>query len=200
MTDERLNILLIGDSGVGKTSLLTRFIENKFEENYISTLGVEYNKKVIQINNKNVELVIMDTSGQEKFRTIQKSFYQNANGIIFIFDVTNFDSFENIKNYLKDAESFSEDYKSVLIGNKIDLKNSIAVKKENVYERAIFKDIKYFETSAKDNTDKNVEKPFEELAKLILTEGLDNYKKRRENSFHLHKQINENNNENKSCC
>ena len=161
-----LSILLLGNSDTGKTSLLMKYAKNQYKENYVSTVGLDSVVKDLKINEENVRLYIMDTSGQERFKSLSQSYYQKVDGIIFVFDVTNRESFEGIKYWLKDALSYNKEIVYVIVGNKIDLKNIIVVNKNDVKGQKIFKDIKYFETSAKENT--NVEKPFEELANLIL--------------------------------
>ena len=161
-----LSILLLGNSDTGKTSLLMKYAKNQYKENYVSTVGLDSVVKDLKINEENVRLHIMDTSGQERYKSLSQSYYQKVDGIIFVFDVTNRESFEGIKYWLKDALSYNKEIVYVIVGNKIDLKNIIAVNKNVVKGQKIFKDIKYFETSAKENT--NVEKPFEELANLIL--------------------------------
>ena len=166
MSTTNLSILLLGNSDTGKTSLLMKYAKNQYKENYVSTVGLDSVVKDLKINEEDVRLYIMDTSGQEKFKSLSQSYYQKVDGIIFVFDVTNRESFEGIKYWLKDALSYNKEIVYVIVGNKIDLKNIIVVNKNNVKGQKIFKDIKYFETSAKENT--NVEKPFEELANLIL--------------------------------
>ena len=161
-----LSILLLGNSDTGKTSLLMKYVKNQYKESYISTVGLDTFMKDLKINEEDVRLHLMDTSGQERFKSLAQSYYNKVDGIIFVFDVTNRESFEGIKYWLKDALSYNKEIVYVIVGNKIDLKNIIVVNKNDVKGQKIFKDIKYFETSAKENT--NVEKPFEELANLIL--------------------------------
>ncbi len=166
MITTNLSILLLGNSDAGKTSLLMKYAKNQYKETYVSTVGLDTVEKDLKINEEDVRLYIMDTSGQERFKSLSQSYYQKVDGIIFVFDVTNRESFEGIKYWLKDALSYNKEIVYVIVGNKIDLKNIIVVNKNHVKGQKIFKDIKYFETSAKENT--NVEKPFEELANLIL--------------------------------
>ena len=165
MTEIHLNILLLGDSAVGKTSLLMKYINNEFKDSHIATNGIDYKKKNLQIKNLNIELNLIDTSGNEKTKSISYIYNQDIDGIIFVFDVTNYQSFEKINDYLIELEKSGNDYLYVLVGNKIDLQNIIQVNEEKVLENYKFKKI-YFQTSAKEN--KNVSIPFEELTKLIL--------------------------------
>ena len=161
-----LSILLLGNSDTGKTSLLMKYVKNQYKESYISTVGLDTFMKDLKINEEDVRLHLMDTSGQEKFKSLAQSYYNKVDGIIFVFDVTNRESFEGIKYWLKDALSYNKEIIYVIVGNKIDLTNIRVVDENNMKGLHIFKDIKYFETSAKENT--NVEKPFEELTNLIL--------------------------------
>ena len=203
-----LSILLLGDSDSGKTSLLMRYVKNQYKENYISTVGLDSLVKNLIINEEDVSLHIMDTSGQERFKSLSQSYYKKVDGIIFVFDVTNRESYEGVKFWLKDALSYNKEIVYVIVGNKIDLKNIIVVNENDIKSEEIFKDIKYFETSAKENT--NVEKPFEEIANLILQKlneqgNLSVYDSiRRAGSFHIRNHNHNHNNSRKthsnSCC
>ena len=164
-----LSILLLGDSDSGKTSLLMRYVKNQYKENYISTVGLDSLVKNLIINEEDVRLHIMDTSGQERFKSLSQSYYNKVDGIIFVLDVTNRESYEGVKFWLKDAFSYNKEIVYVIVGNKIDLKNIIVVNENDIKSEEIFKDIKYFETSAKENT--NVEKPFEEISFNIYKGG-----------------------------
>jgi len=159
------NILLLGDSNVGKTSLIIRFIKDKFEENSSSTVGLEFADKEIKINDKIIRLHILDTAGQEKYKSIAKSAIKRANGIIFVFDLNCKESFDNIKYWLMSSLEVSNDFNKILVGNKYDLTREVDKDKvEKLIEKYNFK---YFETSAKDG--KNVELIFKEIAELILS-------------------------------
>ena len=203
-----LSILLLGDSDSGKTSLLMRYVKNQYKENYISTVGLDSLVKNLIINEEDVSLHIMDTSGQERFKSLSQSYYKKVDGIIFVLDVTNMESYEGVKFWLKDALSYNKEIVYVIVGNKIDLKNIIVVNENDIKSEEIFKDIKYFETSAKENT--NVEKPFEEIANLILQKlneqgNLSVYDSiRRAGSFHIRNHNHNHNNSRKthsnSCC
>ena len=165
--DILLTILLLGDSSVGKTCLINRFANEKFEENFISTIGAELWEKSIKVNEKNVLLRIMDTCGQEKFKAITSCYYRNTDGIIFVYDVTNKDSFRNINKWLKDVNEFNNNFKGALAGNKIDLKDIRVINKEDMEKYADEQQIKSFEVSAKEGT--NVEELFKYLAELIIS-------------------------------
>ena len=191
MADIYLKILLIGDTSVGKTSILCKYIDDEFSDTYLSTIGIEFKIKPLIINGKKVLLRIWDTSGQERYRSITQNFYRNANGILFIFDITKKETFDNIKIWLTDSEN-CEDNKvtKMLIGNKIDLENKRKIDNETIKKFAEKKEMKYFEASAKEGI--NIDNIFRELAELILFNKSkeDNEeeiirKRNRENSFNL---------------
>ena len=167
MSEVKLKIALIGNSSVGKTSLIHQYVNNTFKEEYMSTIGTEYFEKTININNKEILLRIQDTSGQERFRSISLNFYRNVDGIIFVFDVTNIKSFEDVDNWLKNVNDINPESKRILVGNKIDLSNSRKIYKENM-KKEIYKNMDYYETSAKSG--ENVQEIFTEIARLILND------------------------------
>ena len=129
-----LKILIIGDSQVGKTSLLLEYVDKTFTEDHIATIGVEYKEKFVKKDDYDIRLQIWDTAGQERFRSITKNIFRNTDGVLFVYDVTNKDSFANIKNWIKDTENVSKEIKGVIIGNKIDLVNERKISKEDLEE------------------------------------------------------------------
>jgi Ras-related protein Rab-1A len=117
--DQRFALLMIGDSGVGKSSLLLRFSDDKYREMDSSTIGVDFKVKLVEVENKRVKLQIWDTAGQEKYRTITSSYYRNAQGIIVAFDVTSLESFSNVKIWLQEIDRYAPEQIAVLlVGNK----------------------------------------------------------------------------------
>ena len=169
MSDENIKIGLLGNSCVGKTSLIRRFVEDKFEDNFISTIGVDYFEKNVIINNKQIKLILQDTSGEERFKCLSKNYYKNVDGIIFVFDITNEESFDaGIRDWLLECnnEIGENNFKKILIGNKSDLKDMRNVNKEKAEKYSENRNMKYFETSAK--TGENVDLIFKELVELIL--------------------------------
>ena len=145
-------LLLMGDSQVGKTSLLLNYTEHIFPEENIATIGVEYKDKYIIKDNYNIRLQIWDTAGQERFRSITKSIYRNANGVLFVYDITNKESFANIKNWIKDLQNVGNDIKGIIVGNKIDLDPERIIDKKDLEEMANKYQMPFIETSAKQNT------------------------------------------------
>ena len=141
MSNINLRIILLGNSSVGKTSLSGRYANNKMEDNYMSTIGVDYFEKVITIANKTITLRIMDTCGQEKYKSISTQLVRNVDGIIFVFDLTNLESFKDIDNWLTEANNIAKK-KAILIGNKKDLVDSKSVNEKQIENFAKKKNMK----------------------------------------------------------
>jgi Ras-related protein Rab-1A len=115
--DYLFKLLLIGDSGVGKSCLLLRFADNTYTESYISTIGVDFKIRDITLGGQDVKLQIWDTAGQERFRTITSSYYRGAHGIALVYDVTDQESFDNIKQWTEEVDRYaSENVKCILVG------------------------------------------------------------------------------------
>ncbi|XP_014210168.1 ras-related protein Rab-8A isoform X1 [Copidosoma floridanum] len=164
--DYLFKLLLIGDSGVGKTCVLFRFSEDAFNTTFISTIGIDFKIRTIELDGKKIKLQIWDTAGQERFRTITTAYYRGAMGIMLVYDVTNEKSFENIKNWIRNIEeNASADVEKMLLGNKCELNNKRLVSKEQGEALAIEYGIKFMETSAKASI--NVEEAFFDLARDI---------------------------------
>ena len=177
MNEIVFKLLLLGDSTVGKTSLMIRFCDNFYEENKVSNIGTIFKSKEIEINNQKIELNIYDTSGQERYRSLAKNYLRNANGIIFVFDLTNDNTFENITNWLNNCNDVINNYQKILVGNKLDLEDK-QIDERRVEKFCSENNMKYFEASAKNG--KNVEIIFKEIALLILD---DKQKKEKENEM-----------------
>ncbi len=156
-----IKILIIGDSRVGKTSLLLKYVEKLFPEEHISTIGVEYKEKNIIKDDFNIKLQIWDTAGQERFRSITKNIYKNTNCVLFVYDITNMESFKNVKHWIKDTENIDKDIKGIIIGNKTDLENERVISKKDLDEIGNKYKMAVLETSAKNG--KNVNECFELL-------------------------------------
>jgi len=164
--DHLFKLLLIGDSGVGKSSLLLRFADNTFSDSFIATIGVDFKIRTIDINGSQVKLQIWDTAGQERFRTITSSYYRGAHGIIVVYDITNPDSFQNVRKWLQEINRYaSENVQKILVGNKADLVSERKVSYEDAKELADELGVAFLETSAKNAS--NVELAFENMAKAI---------------------------------
>lgn len=164
--DYLFKLLLIGDSGVGKSCLLLRFADDTYTESYISTIGVDFKIRTIELEGKTVKLQIWDTAGQERFRTITSSYYRGAHGIIVVYDVTDKDSFDSVKNWLQEIDRYAvEGVNKLLVGNKSDLVGKKVVETDTAKQMADQLGIPFLETSAKSAT--NVEQAFLTMAKQI---------------------------------
>lgn len=164
--DYLFKLLLIGDSGVGKSCLLLRFADDTYTESYISTIGVDFKIRTVELDGKTIKLQIWDTAGQERFRTITSSYYRGAHGIIVVYDVTDAESFNNVKQWLHEIDRYaSENVNKLLVGNKSDLTSKRAVTFDQGKEFADSLGIEFLETSAKNST--NVEKAFMTMAAQI---------------------------------
>ena len=162
-----LKILLIGDSHVGKTSLLLKYVDDFFPEEHIATIGIEYKDKIINKDGYNIRLQIWDTAGQERFNSITKNIYRNTNGVLFVYDVTNRKSYNSMKNWIKDTEKIDKDIKGIILANKIDLEER-EVNTDELEELGNKMNMKFLETSAKDNI--NVKEAFILLVEELLKE------------------------------
>ncbi|CDW52282.1 Ras protein Rab 18 [Trichuris trichiura] len=163
-----LKILLIGDSGVGKSCLFLRFVDDVFSEDLPATIGMDYKTKCIYVEGNCVRLRIWDTAGMERFRTMTDSFYRNAQGIIFVYDITKRQSFLNIVTWLDEVNTYCNKQNAVkiLVGNKIDQQEYREVKTAEGIRCAQDNSLLFIETSAK--TSENVRVAFEELVLKIL--------------------------------
>ncbi len=158
-----IKLLLIGDSGVGKSCLLLRFSDDSFTTSFITTIGIDFKIKTIEIEGKRIKLQIWDTAGQERFRTITTAYYRGAMGILLVYDITDENSFQNIRNWIRNIEQHAaEGVDKVLIGNKCDMKDQRVVDKDRGVALAREYSIKFFETSAKLN--ENVTEAFYDIA------------------------------------
>ena len=147
-----VNIILVGDSGVGKSNLFSRYFLNEFQEDFISTIGLDKQTKLIKYKNHLYRVSISDTAGQERFRSLPLKYYQNSDGALLLFDITSQESFDNVNLWMKDLQknSRSQNQRIYLIGNKIDLPD----RKINQDQGQILADShgsKYYEMSCKTN-------------------------------------------------
>ena len=161
-------ILILGDTSVGKTCFLTRYADNTFQETHMSTIGIDYKLKNVQMENGKVaKLQIWDTAGQDRFRSITKNYYKGANGIVVIFSVVDKLSFVNIKSWINQIKAEVDDKVTIIIvGNKIDDEENREVTTEEGEELARSFDLNFFECSAK--TGENINETFNELVKKMV--------------------------------
>uniref|UniRef100_V9L805 Ras-related protein Rab-39B n=1 Tax=Callorhinchus milii TaxID=7868 RepID=V9L805_CALMI len=165
--DYLFKLLLIGDSGVGKSCLLLRFADDTYTESYISTIGVDFKIRTIELEGKTIKLQIWDTAGQERFRSITRAYYRNSVGGLLLFDITNRRSFQNVHEWLQEAKVHVQPFQIVfvLVGHKCDLAAQRHVSREEAEKLAAAYHMKYIETSARDSI--NVEQAFTELTRDI---------------------------------
>ena len=167
--DEKCQLLIIGDSFVGKTSILDRYANNRFNSNYLATIGLENFTKDEVINGKTVRIKLWDTAGQEKFQSLTKGFFRNAQGIMVVYDVTKSETYQNIKYWTQSIKthlgSETDNIAVIIIGNKIDSQ----VREVNKEEAELYSSelgYRYFETSAK--TGQNINSTIEYLVNEVL--------------------------------
>ena len=168
-------IMLLGDSSVGKTAFILRFCDGKFEDDSITTIGLDTKTKFVSHKDKKIQLQIWDTAGEERFRSIAKSCYKGADGILLMYDVSNIGSFKHIKNWITDIENNitvpKDKLALIIIGNKSDLtedKKKVDNKDKEDFENKY--KYKIIETSAK--TDKNINESIMALIDKMLDLGL----------------------------
>ena len=174
--DKKCQLLIIGDSTVGKTSILSRFANGTFNSNYLATVGLDNFTKDETIDDKNVRIKIWDTAGQERYKALTKGFFRNAEGIMIVYDVTNQESFENLKNWIQSIKDnmgndFLERIPVLIIGNKID-SDEREIKTEDAESFCKQQNYPYFETSAK--TGENIDNTIRFLVKKVIDVNSDN--------------------------
>lgn len=165
--DHLFKILIIGDSGVGKSSLMLRFCDDAFNETQLSTIGVDFKVKYMVENGKRLKMAIWDTAGQERFRTLTSSYYRGAQGIILVYDCTSRDTFESLSHWLEEIKQHCthDDAIKMLVANKVDLPDQQVPRSEGE-DFAFSHQMLFIETSAK--TRIGVSQAFEELVLKIL--------------------------------
>jgi len=165
--DQLFKLVLIGDSGVGKSCLLLRFADDQFTDSYITTIGVDFRFKTIPVGDKTVKLQIWDTAGQERFRTITSAYYRGADGIIMVYDTNDKTSFGHVDDWLNEVNRYAnENTCKILIGNKCDLEDCREVTTEEGQKKADQLGIQFMETSAKDAT--RVEEAFHAMSQELM--------------------------------
>ncbi|CAD7926704.1 unnamed protein product [Amoebophrya sp. A25] len=170
--DHLIKLLLLGDSAVGKSSLLMRFTEDKFEQNFVITIGVDFRMKTVTRptasgEDKVLRLQVWDTAGQERFRTITPAYYRSAMGVVMVYDITDEGTFNNVEMWLNNLSQHANgDVQKILIGNKADLEEKRKVAKERGFELAAKHGMQFYETSAK--TGDGVDPAFNDIADMVV--------------------------------
>ena len=199
----KIKIIVVGDSGVGKTNLINRFATDKFDTNSKATIGVEFVYKTLKIGKEVIKVEVWDTAGQERYRSITSSYYKGARGAIIVYDITNDDSFHNVESWMNEVvKKGKKDIQFLLLGNKKDLVNDRLVSEEKGIEKARELNMRLFEASALDKT--NVNEAFNYLIKEIY---LDVRREKMNNNNNLNDNINvggielnTNKSDKKKCC
>ena len=167
--DQKIKIMILGETLVGKTAIITRYTKKVFAENYLTTVGIDFQNKQLNINGKKINVEIWDTAGQERFRNIAKTYFQSSDGFLLVYDITSKDSFNKLNDWYDQIKlSAPENSKCIIAGNKSDLEEKRQVKKEEGEKFASDNNLKFYETSAKD--DKNINIVFELLSNEIVND------------------------------
>ena len=165
--DFLFKIVLIGDSGVGKSNILSRFTRNEFDLESKTTIGVEFATRSIQIDSKKIKAQIWDTAGQERYRAITNAYYRGAVGALLVYDIAKHLTYENVERWLKELKDHADaNIVIMLVGNKCDLRHLRAVPTEEAKQFAEKNSLSFLETSALDST--NVEEAFESIVREIF--------------------------------
>ena len=201
--DFLFKMILIGDSSVGKSNILLKYLKDQFDPNSRATVGVEFGTKNITLNNKKIKIQIWDTAGQERYRSITSAYYKGAKGAFIVYDITRKTTFENIDKWIADLKTNGDSNISiVLIGNKSDLEEKREVTKEEGLKKSQDCKTAFMETSALNGD--NVHKAFDELIEQIYQNN--SALLEQENDVEIDKGVNlndennENNKKKKSCC
>ena len=190
-SDYIFKIVLIGDTSVGKSCLLTRFADDQFTENYVTTIGVDFRFKTMIVMDKIVKVQVWDTAGQERYRSITNAYYRGAEGILIVFDVTKKESFENIQNWISEVTVYTgKDVVIICLGNKNDLTKGID--KKDIYDFQKQTGLEIINVSAK--TGDGVEDAFKHIIELLIKKNMQT----KESKNHFGINLSENNNRNQT--
>ena len=169
--DYKIKIIVVGDSGVGKTNLINRFASDKFDTNSKATIGVEFVYKTLKINKEIIKVEVWDTAGQERYRSITSSYYKGANGAIIVYDLTDEESFKNVESWMNEViKKGKQNMQFLLVGNKKDLINDRVVTEQKGIDKAKELNMNLFEASALEKD--NVNEAFNFLIKEIYLSTL----------------------------
>ncbi|XP_062253567.1 ras-related protein Rab-15-like [Platichthys flesus] len=165
--DVLFRLLMLGDSGVGKTCMLRRFTDSEFDPSHISTIGVDFKMKTLEIDGLKVRVQIWDTAGQERYQTITKQYYRRAQGIIYVYDITSQAAFQHIAKWASDVDDYAPNQvQRILVGNKCDEELRRQVTTEQGSKLAETYEMEFFETSA--SSSNNIRESFTRLTELVL--------------------------------
>ena len=165
----QLKVVVVGDPAVGKTSIIRRFADDQFDEDYKHTIGADFNVKVIEYpeSKENAVLTVWDIGGHERFEIIRRYYYEGSHAGLIVFSLTNKESFDSVKNWYNDLRTYLKDIPIVLIANKVDLKDKSIIADDEIEKKLKELNLNnYFKTSAK--TGENVEKAFSKVARMKI--------------------------------
>ena len=178
-------IVLIGDSGVGKTNILSRYLTNDFDPDSKATVGVEFGSKIIKKGEQLIKLQIWDTAGQERYKSITSAYYKGSKGAFVVYDISRKSTFDNVDKWIDELKNNgSEDVLIMLVGNKSDLKDKREISEEDVQKKAKLYNVAFCETSALEG--KNIEYAFESLVNEI-TKKVEKEKEKNNNKNAINK-------------
>ena len=190
--EKLLKILLVGDTGVGKTSLMFRYTENIFNENYVTTIGVDSKNKILNINSINHIIKILDTAGQERYQSIAKSYFRQVEGIFIVFDLTDYESFKSLDKWINIIKEVVEEPNIIILANKADLID-VKVEDDQIKDFSFRNQIKIIKISVKDNI--NIKEAFYDMINLIYVNPVI-----QRDSFVMNKDNHKNTEKKEHCC
>ena len=164
--DERIQLIMVGESGVGKTSLIRRYTNNIFNTNHLETIGIEFFNKEERINDQIIQIKLWDTAGQERFKSVSVKNLRYSQAAVVVFDLTVKESFNKVTDWLKEIRDYSPKMPVGLFGNKSDLVEERQVKQEDIDDLCKREDLEYFETSARNNT--GIKEGFAKIASMAF--------------------------------
>ena len=197
--DEKLKLMILGDSDVGKTSILRKYCKNEFLGSYVATIGIDFQLKYLNINDKKIKIQIWDTAWEERYRVVTKNYFNTSDGFIIIYDITNRESFDNINNWIEQINTLvGNKTKCIIFGNKNDLTHLRKVETNEGEELAKQYKYKFYETSAKDGC--NIEDGFYNIVMDILEDIEPIHFKRKNTSILKPQKYKKNKEKKKNCC
>ena len=196
---QKCQLLIIGDSQVGKTSILRRFAQEKFNADYLATIGVDFYVKDVIINERKIHVKMWDTAGQERYRTITQGFFRNGQGLIIVYDISSQESFDNLKYWIESIHNNAIDSKNIpgiILGNKIDLAERV-VDKKKAEDYAKSSNYEYFEVSAK--TGEGIDNSMKYLIQKVI-EVLDKKEKDEKKNIEIKSDSKNKGKDSNKCC
>ena len=165
--DYLFKLIIVGDTNVGKTNIMSKYIKDQFNITSKSTIGVEFGTKILELENKKIKAQIWDTAGQERYKSITSAYYKGAKGAFIVYDITNKSTFESVDKWIKDLNSYGDkNLTMLLIGNKSDLEDKRIINKEEGEEKAKSFELGFIETSAYNGD--NIDQAFDIMLKEVL--------------------------------